>query len=71
MRVLNIKEREQICKECPIYEPYKGICNPKLYLNPDTGDVSTTPKNGYIRGCGCMISYKLKNPNNHCTVGKW
>ena len=71
MHVQSIEEREEICKKCPILEPYRRVCNPKLYLNPDTNEVSTTPKAGFIRGCNCAVFIKMKNLNNHCVAGKW
>ena len=37
------KERLKICKQCPLYlEDYGGQCNPRLYLNPETGEVTET-----------------------------
>lgn len=69
--VSNIDQRLEICKKCPIFSPNRGICNPKLYLNPDTGEVSTESKFGFIRGCGCNIFFKAKNKSNHCNAGKW
>lgn len=71
MHVQNIKQREEICKKCPIFSPTREICNPKLWINPDTNDISTIPKSGYIRGCGCHTTIKMKNLNNHCVAGKW
>ena len=71
MHVQNIEERRNICNECPIYNPSRGTCNPKLWVNPDTNEVSTTPKSGFIRGCGCIVSVKMKNMTNHCVAGKW
>ncbi len=71
MNVQNIEERKRICNECPIYNPGRGICNPKLWVNPDTNEVSITPKSGFIRGCGCIVSVKMKNMMNHCVAGKW
>ena len=69
MRGLSTDERLAICRKCPIYNA--GRCNSKLWLNPDTNDVSTYAKIGYIRGCNCLMSVKAKNPNNHCIAGKW
>ena len=66
-----IEERLQICKECPIYSSIRGICNSALWLNPKTEEVSETPKNGYIRGCGCNIFFKTKSRSSHCIAGKW
>ncbi len=71
MNVLNINDRLRICLECPIYSPSNGRCNSKLWINPDTNDVSTTAKNGYIRGCNCVVKIKMKNKNAHCIAGKW
>ena len=71
MKELNIDQRIEICNSCPIYNPTSGQCNPKLYLNPDTNDVSTHPKTGYVRGCGCYIKVKIRNIHNHCIAGKW
>lgn len=69
MHVQNIKTRKEICEACPIYN--KGICNPKLYINPDTNDVSASSKPGYIKGCGCHVLIKMKNLSNHCIANKW
>ena len=55
---LVIEEREKICKKCPICDLDNWICNAKLYLNPETNDVSIIPKEGYIKGCGCILKYK-------------
>ena len=69
MKEYNTDERLSICRKCPIYS--NGNCNPKLYLNPDTNEVSITPKSGYIRGCGCYVLVKARNQYNHCIAGKW
>lgn len=71
MHVQNIEEREKICKQCPILEPTRRVCNPKLYLNPDTNEISLVPKPGFIRGCNCAVFIKMRNLNNHCIAGKW
>ena len=71
MSVLNIDKRKEICKRCPIYKPSNDSCNSNLWINPDTNEVSTTSKPGYVRGCGCIISVKSRNITNHCIAGKW
>ena len=71
MQELNIDERRAICEKCPIYSPARAICNPSLWLNPDTDEVSTSPKAGYIRGCNCHVLIKMRNLHNHCIAGKW
>lgn len=70
MRELSIN-REQICKNCPIFSPINNRCNPKLWVNPNTNEVSTFAKPGFIRGCGCYLEMKWKSQNSHCIAGKW
>ena len=47
--------RLKICENCGIYDPTRRLCNGSLYINPDTNDVSTSPKKGYFKGCSCYI----------------
>ena len=64
--------RINICKVCPIYSTkFGGICNNKLYLNPENNDVSFAPKEGYVRGCACRVQAKASIPSEHCVAGKW
>lgn len=64
--------RLNICKVCPIYSSkFGGLCNNKLWLNPDTNDVSLQQKNGYIRGCGCRLKAKTTLQGEHCPADKW
>lgn len=64
--------RMNICKECPIFSPkYGGLCNEKLYINPDTDDISITEKKGYVQGCGCRLLAKTTLPDEKCVAGKW
>ena len=71
MQESSIEERRKICEKCPIFSPNRGICNPALWLNPETNEVSTTARVGFIRGCNCHVFIKMRNPNNHCVAGKW
>ena len=71
MREQNIEKREKICRKCPIFNPVNQTCNPKLYLNPDTDEISTSPKQGFVRGCGCLILKKLRIQSSKCIAGKW
>lgn len=72
MREQSIKGRLEICKKCPIYNPLKGgVCNSNLWLNPETDEVSTYARIGFIRGCNCMVAMKARNLNSHCVAGKW
>ena len=64
--------RLQICYSCPLYSTkFGGLCNNRLWLNIETGDVSMVRKPGYQNGCGCKLNYKVSNLNSTCPVGKW
>ena len=63
--------RLKICERCGIYDLTRQICNGSLYLNPNTNDVSTTFKKGYIKGCSCYIPRKVLNAKAKCPAGKW
>lgn len=66
-------DRMVICAMCPLCKDSEEgyICNAKLYLHPRTGDVSTKPKDGYVRGCDCLLEYKTKEEDERCPAGKW
>ena len=66
-----VTERTIICRKCPICDNEREICNAHLYLNPDTNDVSTESKEGYIKGCGCHLKWKIANKKSKCPAGKW
>lgn len=66
-----IKSRTDICKKCPICDLDNWVCNAKLYLNPKNNDISIEPKEGYKKGCGCLLSKKIPNVNKKCPAGKW
>lgn len=66
------QERLKVCYSCPIYSyDLGGRCNNKLWLNPNTGDVSTVQKAGYVRGCNCRLNAKTRLINEQCPAGKW
>ena len=62
----------EICKACPLYKEtaFGAVCNPKLYIN-EAGETSYIPKEGYKKGCNCILRRKAANPGNHCIIGKW
>ncbi len=71
---LNFAEKRLfICKQCPLYQKsmFGDKCNGKLYLNPNTNHLSTTEREGFFQGCGCIIEMKVNNINNKCSCGKW
>ena len=66
------KNRLKICYRCPLYSnKLGGICNSRLWLNRNTGDVSVIMKPGYIKGCGCRLRSKTRLPNAKCPEDKW
>ena len=66
-----VTKRTIICRKCPICDNEREICNAHLYLNPDTNDVSTESKEGYIKGCGCHLKWKIANIKSKCPARKW
>ena len=69
MKESSTDERIKICEKCPIYS--NGRCCSRLWLNPQTNEVSTFAKVGYVRGCNCIIAMKARSRFNHCVAGKW
>ena len=67
-----VDKRLEICKACPLYKDtvFGAVCNPKLYINKE-GETSYIPKEGYKKGCNCILRRKAANPGNHCIIGKW
>ena len=66
------EERLKVCYSCPLYSTkLGGLCNSRLWLNPNTGDVSTTKQEGYKNGCGCRLLAKTKIPEASCPLKKW
>lgn len=66
-----VEKRIEVCLTCPLYKEtaFGAICSPKLYINSE-GDVSYIPKEGYKKGCNCILRRKAANPSNHCVIGK-
>lgn len=68
------KKRLAICKECLLYknDPEKGpICNPAKYMSPDGKEISYFKKEGWIKGCGCLINFRVIQQNSKCVAKKW
>ncbi len=66
------KERIQICYKCPLYsKKFGGLCNNKLWLDLETGDVIDYYVKGYKRGCGCRLQAKTRLEDSKCPIGKW
>lgn len=68
------KERISICKTCKLYkldDIFGEMCNKKLYLNPETNEVSKKHKKGFYNGCGCILDAKTRVENSKCPINKW
>ena len=66
-----IEERWKIWIRVPQQTDRKRACKGNLYLNPKNNDISIGPKEGYIKGCGCLLEKKIPNEKKHCPAGKW
>lgn len=69
-----MKKRLEICKQCPLYKEHKtygAICDNSKYVSKDGEKWSHFRKDGYVRGCGCTLSNKTRNPSSHCIINKW
>ena len=46
-------------------------CDDRKWISPDGTQASFFKKDGWKRGCGCMIQVKVRNAANHCPANKW
>lgn len=68
------EERLKICDVCPLCNKDRGklwICNPYLWINIETNEVSKKYKQGFKNGCGCNINTRISAKFKTCPVGKW
>lgn len=68
------KERMEICRSCKLMKRndlFGEMCDKTHYLNPETNQVSKEPKDGFFKGCGCVLASKTRVPEMHCPAGKW
>lgn len=66
-------ERIKICRGCKLLkkdEFFGEMCNSKLWVNPETDEVSYIPKDGFQRGCGCILKSKTRVPEAQCPIKK-
>jgi hypothetical protein len=70
-------ERKPICNKCKlkikikIMDTHTEICNPNLYLNPETNEIIDYPKEGFKNGCGCRLEASTRTKDKICPLGKW
>lgn len=68
------EQRMEICRGCKLLKIDNilgEVCNSRLYLNPDTDEVSKTKMDGFYRGCGCILGSKTRRPGARCPAKKW
>lgn len=66
--------RMKVCESCKLLKEDKifGLkCGKHIYLNPETDETSNTWKEGFYKGCGCILDAKLRVENSKCPLGKW
>lgn len=65
--------RMKICKQCPLFKKtiVGPICNSRLWLDLETGEISTTKKDRYKNGCGCRLEAKTTLLSAVCPINKW
>ena len=67
------KERIEICRTCPLLliGMFGEECNPGLWMNPNTLEISTKAKEGFIHGCGCILRSKTRVKDAVCPLKRW
>lgn len=71
---MNADERMSICMQCKLMtesSAYGPRCDASKWINPKTGEISRSPKPGWINGCNCYLKMKTKDPTAHCKLKKW
>jgi hypothetical protein len=66
-------KRIKICEKCKLYidHPTFGpLCNNRLFINPITDEISNTKKEGFKKGCGCILRSKTRVVNAKCPINK-
>ena len=57
--------RLKICHRCPLFSnALGGMCNSRLWLNVETGDVSTNARQGYQNGY-VLVEWIKNEKSNH------
>lgn len=70
-------KRKPICDSCKLKTKIDilgkqiELCNPNIYLNPTTDEISDTYKDGFYKGCGCRLEASTRVKDKVCPTGKW
>ena len=67
-----VEKRLAICEKCGLYKEtqFGPVCNSSKYINKE-GKTSFLPKEGYVKGCSCLVEKKAANIDSHCVAGFW
>ena len=78
-----VEKRLAICEKCGLYKEtqFGPVCNSSKYkadvytptyryINKE-GKTSFLPKEGYVKGCSCLVEKKAANVDSHCVAGFW
>lgn len=71
---MTYEERLKICEKCKLVKidpTYGPVCDSSKYMNLQTGEISRIPKSGWVRGCGCKLKWKTRDPGSRCVAKKW
>lgn len=71
---MTYEERLKICEKCKLVKidpTYGPVCDSSKYMNLQTGEISRMPKSGWVRGCGCKLKWKTRDPGSRCVAKKW
>ena len=66
-------ERIKLCGSCKLLKEDKifgEMCNSDLNIDPKSGETSTTKKQGFTNGCGCVLRSKTRVKNAHCPIAR-
>jgi len=68
-----VEKRLEICSNCPIMRitEYGMKCDDRKWISPDGKEGSFFKKDGWKKGCGCILNYKVRNASNHCVIRLW
>ena len=68
------EKRLEICRKCPICtidSEFGMKCDERKWISPDGTQSSFFKKDGWKKGCGCILQFKVRNINKHCVIGLW
>lgn len=68
------EKRLEICRNCVLSTILDtGLkCDSNKWINKNNFEEwSYLPKENFVRGCGCLLHFRSRNPEKHCVVDRW